>query len=150
MTLSKVEQARRAEVRDGAIVELRKALKPGDDVACVLTHVSRSGMSRSIKVILPGDGGRHVWDASYLVARAVGWTFDRNHGGVKVDGCGMDMGFHLVYTLSRILYPDGYECHERRDGEGYIVDRCYSNDHSNRDDRAHHPDGGYALRSTWI
>ena len=27
---------------------------------------------------------------------------------VGVGGCGMDMGFHLVYTLSRELFDDGY------------------------------------------
>jgi hypothetical protein len=31
---------------------------------------------------------------------------DRN--GIRVGGCGMDMGFHLVYTLSRALFDDGY------------------------------------------
>ena len=32
--------------------------------------------------------------------------------GYKVGGCGMDMGFHLVYTLSSLLYKKdrgGYE-----------------------------------------
>jgi len=111
-------------------------------------------MSRSIKVILPQDGGTGVWDASYLVARAVGWQFDRNHGGVKVEGCGMDMGFHLVYTLSRVLYPNGHPCTcvEERG-----PDRCPSNDHSNErgPERNYastriHRDGGYALRHKWI
>ena len=27
---------------------------------------------------------------------------------VGVGGCGMDMGFHLVYTLASVLYKDGY------------------------------------------
>jgi len=56
----------------------------------------------------------------------------------------MDMGFHLVYSLSRALYPDGFAC---------VGDYCPSNDHSNgqpKDLRSHHRDGGYALRQEWI
>jgi hypothetical protein len=26
--------------------------------------------------------------------------------GYKVGGCGMDMGFHLVYTLASVLFPE--------------------------------------------
>ena len=56
----------------------------------------------------------------------------------------MDMGFHLVYELSRALYPAGFVC---------SGDKCNSNDHSNgdRDHSPHqHQDGGYALRCRWI
>jgi hypothetical protein len=50
-----------------------------------------------------------------MVARAIGWKFDQVHGGVKVDGAGMDMGFHLVYTLSQVLYgaQEGYALKQR-------------------------------------
>jgi hypothetical protein len=42
--------------------------------------------------------------------------------GIIMGGCGMDMGFHLVYSLSSILYRNGYRCL----GKG-----CPSNDHAN-------------------
>jgi hypothetical protein len=29
--------------------------------------------------------------------------------GITVDGCGMDMGFALVYNLGRALYRDGFQ-----------------------------------------
>ena len=32
---------------------------------------------------------------------------------VGVGGCGMDMGFHMVYTLASVLYGDGYALKER-------------------------------------
>lgn len=124
---------------------LRAALPSGTTVACVLTHRSASGMSRSIKVLAPSPDGIGE-DVSWAVARAVGLPFDDRRGGVKVGGCGMDMGFHLVYSLSRALYPDGHTC----GGKG----RCHSNDHSNGD-RAYlpetvHADGGYAIRMRWL
>jgi hypothetical protein len=89
---------------------------------------------------------------SYLVARALGERIDRNNGGVKVSGCGMDMGFSLVYNLSHVLYPDGFTC----TGEGspdVWGSHCPSNDHSNgdRDYTPHdHRDGGYAIRHRWL
>lgn len=62
-----------------------------------------------------------------------------------VNGCGMDMGFHVVYELGYTLYGrDGFIC---------IGERCPSNDHSNgdRDYTPHaHTDGGYALRYEWL
>ena len=45
---------------------------------------------------------------SYHVANVLKWTYKDKTNAVGVGGCGMDMGFHLVYTLSSILYKDGY------------------------------------------
>ena len=127
--------------RQEAIGRLREWLKPGDTVYCVLRHVSRSGMQRSIS-FLGIEDGRHV-DYTYNVGKALDYRFDQNNDGLKVTGCGMDMGFHVVYNLGRALFPDGFDCigEERR---------CPSNDHSNRENNAHHKDGGYALLSRWI
>ncbi len=125
-----------------AIERLRGMLKPGDTVFTILRHVSRSGMSRSISVVVMQDG--KPFDVSWAVARAGLGTFDRKNDGVKVGGCGMDMGFHLAYNLAWVLYGDDFQCV----GEG-----CPSNDHSNgdRDYTPHkHSDGGYALNHRWL
>lgn len=135
---------------DEALTQLREMLKPGDTVHTILRHVARSGMSRSISPVLVRDGEIH--DISYLVGPACDYRFDRDHGGLKTSGAGMDMGFALVYNLSRTIFPGGHGCA----GEG-----CPSNDHSNgdRDYTPHkiiptvahwHNDGGYALRQRWI
>jgi hypothetical protein len=132
-----------ANEREAATLTLDGILEPGDRVTTVLRHVSRSGMSRSITLMI-GDENGDPWDISPYVARAGVGTFDRNHGGVKIGGAGMDMGFALVYNLGRTLYPDGFEC---------IGDGCPSNDHSNGDrdyTPHHHRDGGYALRQVWL
>lgn len=149
-----------------AIAELRKLFPVGSTVPTILRHVSKSGMSRAISVIGPTLG-----DVSHLVARAGVAKLDRAHGGLKMGGCGMDMGFALVYSLSRTLYPNGHKC---------IGVKCPSNDHSNdygtysRAWREAHPDehfssdeynateaerysrkrqhsdGGYALSHRWL
>lgn len=132
-------------------------VKPGDTVHTLLEHVSRSRMSRRIRPLVLRDG-----DASNLgfsAAAVLGWSVTDQ--AVHLSGCGMDMGFELVYQLSSALFPDGFGCI----GEG-----CPSNDHPNgdRDYTPHghrkavhvpndpdalrhwHQAGGYALRQRWL
>jgi hypothetical protein len=81
---------------------------------------------------------------SRLVGKAIGERFNDKRECLSVSGCGMDMGFHVVYSLSRTLFKDNFEC---------IGKSCPSNDHSNgdRDYTPHqHSDGGYALRHKWV
>lgn len=82
---------RAATDRDGNVV-----------VYTILRHVTRSGMSRSITCFVVVDG--EPWTLDYRVSKILGWRTDERHGGIRVSGCGMDMGFHLVYSLSRSVY----------------------------------------------
>lgn len=99
MKTTKQEQ----EAREHARTRLRELLRPGDTVWTLTTHVSRSGMQRRIRVLVIQGGEPR--DISPMVARALVWRYDGSGGvaGVVVNGVGMDMGFHLVYTLSYIL-----------------------------------------------
>lgn len=122
MAISKKELARRAEARREAVEHVRAwidgiPVNEGHGSDCEpdceghqtiyvsVTHVSRSGMSRRIKVLMI-DGNRLV-NLSYRVSQALGWRYNDRDGSVHVDGCGMDMGFHLVYELSAALYGHG-------------------------------------------
>ena len=154
-----------------ALAKLRELLKPGDTVNTILRHKSRSGMSRSISLIAMASGPLEL---DYWASRVLGDSIDQKHGGICIRGCGMDMGFALVYDLSRRLFPQGYGCIGEKDGR-----RCPSNDHSNGDrdytpheavmqanqvalvtgsgevfsvpSKGHwHGDGGYALRHRWL
>ena len=91
------------EAQQHAIDELREILPPGSNVHMVVKHVSRSGLMRVIDVLTVDDDGG-IYSISPLVARALGWRWDSRHGGVRVDGCGMDMGFHLAHHLSYALH----------------------------------------------
>ena len=134
--------------RQEAVRELREILKPGDTVFTKIEHVSRSGMSRVISVFLIRENQRVYLD--HRVGAACDYKMHRRYDGLTVGGCGMDMGFALVYDLSRVLFPDGFECiGEGADYKG----RCPSNDHSNGDrdfTPHHHQDGGYALKQRWF
>jgi hypothetical protein len=94
--------------REGAIEKLR-ALFAGDDKPVIHTitrHVSASGMSRDISLIYVKEGAIH--NITYWGALALDWKLSEKSGNraIRVGGCGMDMGFHTVYTLSRVIYRD--------------------------------------------
>ena len=78
-------------------------------IYCVLRSVSKSGMSRTIDFFtIDNDRPQHL---SGLIKMALGYRWAKN-GGLVVGGCGMDMGFHVVYTVSSVLHGGargGYE-----------------------------------------
>lgn len=115
--------------KQAAIAQLLEILKPGATVYTELKRVSKSGMSRVISLKAIQDG--EIIALDYLASRVTGYRLDSN-GGLKVGGCGMDMGFHLVYVLGSALWPHGTpEPHDSRNG---VPDT----------------DGGYALRHQWL
>jgi hypothetical protein len=116
--------------RDEAIARLHEWLKPGDTVYTIVRHVSRSGMSRDISVVvMTPDGPIHP---NWAVARATGMRLvtTGGHDAIRIGGCGMDMGFALVYELGARLWPEGFGCVGDGCNSGT---RCRSNDHSNGD-----------------
>ena len=96
--------------KEEAIKTLKENIKEGDVIYTQLNHTSQSGMMRHIKV--KQIKNNYPLDWSRLVAIALDWKEAKSrfggYNGIKVGGCGIDMGFHLVYTLSRVLYNDGY------------------------------------------
>jgi hypothetical protein len=156
--MTKISTTERAE----AASELRKLLKPGQTVYTIMRHCSASGMSRVIDLAIvvpdiekvyplrPADQAEYVGQKDYEakpkkhlrghVIRSIGWlaakamadNFDRDRQGIKIGGCGMDMGFALVYNLGSTIWPKGTpKPHGRRNGEP-------------------DSDGGYALKHVWL
>lgn len=111
--LAEREEAR-ATLRE--LVERSQKRRDGSPVIYTfLRHVSKSGMSRDITLkIVDGDGT--LRDITYTAAIAIGEKPRDNYGRrvIRVHGCGMDMGFHLVYSVSHALY-DG------KDRAGYVI-----------------------------
>lgn len=104
--ISKTEGKRlRAEHAKKSLLNI---LKEGDTVYTILRHVSASGMSRRIDLYTFQDNKPVYLSGYYAMMQGE----DPPTDGYKVGGCGMDMGFHLVYTLSSLLYKKdrgGYE-----------------------------------------
>lgn len=105
-TLSKKAQAQqeKEEARAYLLSILDKQEKP--TLYTSLKHVSASGMSRDMKVLAVVDG--QIVDVTWYVSKIIGTLKERNGQRViRVGGCGMDMGFHVVYEVSAVLY--GYK-----------------------------------------
>ena len=79
-------------------------VKEGAKVYTILRHVSASGMSRDISLVIAQ--GEEIIDITYYAAHAMGDKVkeSKGHRVIKVNGAGMDMGFHLVYNLSSVLF----------------------------------------------
>jgi hypothetical protein len=102
-TLTK-KQAREQE-QESARERLREMME-GDDrpvIGTILRHCSASGMSRDISLYYKDT------NITYLAGVAMGDNVRSSNGfnAIRVQGCGMDMGFHLVYGLSITLFCAG-------------------------------------------
>lgn len=129
MKYVKVKEGK-AAMKEQAKKQLLKWLKPGSEVCTILKHVSSSGMSRRISVIIVADG--NSLDVSGWTATAIGARRSDKDGSIIMGGCGMDMGFSIVYGLGCALWPQGTaEPHGKRNGEP-------------------DSDGGYALKHRWL
>lgn len=103
-------KAQRAADQAAALDKLREHFPAGSRVGVIIRSVSSSGMSRQMSVLAVGehyDGKAEVVNVSHLVARAGLFPLSRGrHDAVTVKGAGMDMAFHLVYTMARAMYDD--------------------------------------------
>jgi len=122
--------------KEQAIKSLKEmGLKPGVKVYTIVKHVSSSGMSRHIQPYIVHKG--EIISIGWYVSRALGWKLVSGTHAIKVSGCGMDMGFHMVYTLGRVMFPKGFTLPKGKRGR-------------NGDTSGYDNDGGYALNQEWI
>ena len=160
--MARTTKAAQAE-RETELEWMRKHLQPGDTLFTILDHVSSSGMSRNIRfVILTCHDGKPVQlHSNYAAEKILGYRRAKRGDGVVVGGCGMDMGFHCVYSISRSMFPDGFgvegklpsghtirpktrEMAAKAVARGAVF-RGRNGDKSGWDD-----DGGYALNHRWL
>lgn len=117
-TLEKPLSARalKAIEKEESIALLRKLMKddPKPVIYTINRHTSSSGMSRDISLVYIKNG--ELYHINYSASKALGDRLvSRNgHDAIRVSGCGMDMGFHLVYSLSSVLFAG-------QDRAGYVL-----------------------------
>jgi hypothetical protein len=118
-TLSKKEQ-KQADFDYAKKQLLEYYLNEGDTVYTLIRTVAPSGMSRTISLKVAREG--RILDLTYFASVVLGWPLVDAMGSraLRVSGGGMDMGFHTVYTLARVLFRDKYE------GQADAVDAGYS------------------------
>lgn len=104
----KEQEKERARER---ILELLNQQEP--KVFTILRKVSASGMSRQISLKIVKEG--ELYDITYSVAKLLDLPLVEGFNrAVRVNGCGMDMGFDLVYSLSAVLFKG-------QERAGYII-----------------------------
>jgi hypothetical protein len=125
------KQTERAE----ALASLKKMIKAGDTVYTTVKRVSASGMSRAISCYIVSKDKRIV-ELDWYISRVSDRKIHKN-GGVIIGGCGMDMGFAMVYNLGRAMYPEGFKLRKGQYGR-------------NGDKSGFDKDGGYAFNQQWM
>jgi hypothetical protein len=86
---------------------IRKMLdtKRGErEIYGMVTSVAKSGMSRRIKFFVSCNDT--ITDITYDVSKLLELNYNQN--GVLRSGCGTDLVFDTIYSISKALYGDGY------------------------------------------
>ena len=123
--------------KDEAIKRLKQWIRPSNIIYVVLRHVSTSGMSRRLDfyVIKHNQPIR----ITYLIAYALGYRLSKVDDALVVQGCGMDMGFSVVYSLGRCLFPKGGSL-RHTNSIRRLQEKKYGRE----------KDGGYLLKHQWL
>lgn len=138
-TLNTEKRLTKKQVSENEVAEMKakllKLLDGNREIYTSLKRVSSSGMSRHIALYIAKDSS--IIDITYYAAKILGYKRSPDTGGLIVGGCGMDMGFHCVYSLSRMLFPDGFKLKAGEYGR-------------NGDKSGYDKDGGYCLNQRWL
>ena len=96
-------------------------INEGDTIYTVLRSVAPSGMSRTMSLKVATDKGV-IQDLTYYASIVLDYPLVEVNGSraIRVGGAGMDLGFHVVYSLALVLFRDKYE------GQPDAVDAGYS------------------------
>jgi hypothetical protein len=98
---------------------LEEYLKDTKTVYTVRRGASSSGLTQYVSLMVPGlnqEGKPELYNITWHASNVLGDKLhDRDgHRVIKVQGGGMDLGFHLVYSLSSVLYAG-------QDRAGYVL-----------------------------
>lgn len=94
-------------------------LKDTKTVYTVLRGVSSSGLTQYVSLMVPGldhEGKPDLYNITWHASNVLGDKLHDKHGHrvIKLQGGGMDLGFHVVYSLSSVLYAG-------QDRAGYVL-----------------------------
>lgn len=124
------------EFSKDTIQTIKEQVRKGNRIIYTnLRSVSRSGMMRKIDVYMMIDNQPLYLNA--LIEDIGLYKRDRQTWALKVPGCGMDMGFSVVYNLSSFLYSDAEE----------IVSLKIPGRNGEQFEKT---DGGYVLEQWWL
>ena len=142
--MKQLEAASKEEI-EATKAELRN-LPFGTKIKCILRHVSKSGMLRIIDMQYVKDNELHtIWIRD---PKGFFGVVNDQMRGYKVGGCGMDMGFHLVYSLGCYIWNGHIEQLKKQVLEAtpkadlkYIHESLIGESN---------PNGGYYFKQEWL
>lgn len=100
--MSDANKAVRDERLQWATKYLRKLCRPGTRIYTLISHVSRSGMTRHVRLFVVSKG--RIAEITGPVASVCGNSVARDNYGLKVGGCGFGAGCDTVNSLSFQLH----------------------------------------------
>jgi len=106
--MSKLTEERREEL----VKILRPFFRKNSTAYCSLKRCSNSGSYRHIQILATKKN--RIYNLSCYVAELCGLSWKDDTSSVGVSGGNMDMGFHIVNTMSYYLYPN------KKRGEFYV------------------------------
>jgi hypothetical protein len=122
-------ESRKLEIKT-AKREIRKYVRPHTVVYTVLRRVNLFGTARWMDVFVMHRN--RPLRLTYYVATLLDYQQSAKDCSMYVKGCGMDMGWHVVYSLGCALWPKGTR---KPHGERNGVPDSY---------------GGYAFKHLWL
>ena len=97
----KLTTTQKREQKENSLNTLKNLIKEGDTVYTSLQSVSSTGMSRRLNVYIAKDN--RIINITWHVANVLEYRYNEQKESLVIGGCGMDMGYHLVYSLSGVL-----------------------------------------------
>lgn len=102
-----IDYAKLDEEQKKSFDTLKDWLTKSKKIYTKLVHVSNSGMFRLISVYLIKENEPYCLD--YFIHNLGIEKRDSRREGLRVSGCGMDMGFHVVYNLMSAIFGPKYD-----------------------------------------
>jgi|TARA_R100000353_G_scaffold39235_1_gene31152 hypothetical protein len=101
--------------KEKAKEELKTILKKGDRIYYHVNYVLEDGTARYIDFYKFEPDDKHhtikyylTYQFAQLLQERVNINETEPPRGMYVEGCGMDMGFHVISSVSMILFDDFY------------------------------------------
>lgn len=100
--MATIAQKKEQDKRD-AVTRLKHFLGDNPTIYTVCRHVSASGMSRRISCFI-ANAPDSIQCVDWYIEKLGTYKRHRTKEGLVVGGCGMDMGFSVVYNTSADVF----------------------------------------------
>ena len=101
--MTRLTKKDKAELHESSKKWLKENIKEQETIYYCVTKVSQSGMSRNIKFMY--HDGKRLLNLSGYFSELCDYKWNGD-GSIKVQGCGMDMGCHVISSVARTLFDD--------------------------------------------